>query len=443
MSYISRKGRRPQEYASKASHSDIINDKSVKIFLDKCNLPKTADEVNFDIINSVHVENIKTNPIKYFIAIDGGYSEVSVKKSFPSSQITFFQFGALIFSVSDLENLSQKPFIDPEDIAKLKDIQKLEFVLPTKNIILSKYSSLIESVRYSLYEFFINTPQSDKFIETLKWFVFQEYDKSSSYSLANCPLCHTSNVLLELKHMKNGYVFPCRFCGGDILLTDVFRLHEAIDNQLGAGGILGYLTNLLEQVILIHLIRLILDTKPNLMKEILFIKDGPLAFFGQTANMHQLMRKLIIYLHKNHDLFLAGLDKSGSFVEHADEIENLIKPDNILLINNEYIYKYIIPGEPNRAQPYGGTSYYSIKIIYKAKDGRLYVVTLPVHDKNIILSPVKSDIKNIDIILTNIAKLKCDMYDNALIPIALVNKLVSLSNHPSSMILEKFARKHI
>jgi hypothetical protein len=42
-------------------------------------------------------------------------------------------------------------------------------------------------------------------------------------------------------------------------------------------------------------------------------------------------------------------------------------------------------------------------------------------------------------ILTNIEKLRCDMYDDALIPVALVNKLVSLANHPSSKILQRFA----
>jgi hypothetical protein len=31
------------------------------------------------------------------------------------------------------------------------------------------------------------------------------------------------------------------------------------------------------------------------------------------------------------------------------------------------------------------------------------------------------------------------MYDNSLIPVALVNKLVSLANHPSTRILQKFA----
>ena len=40
---------------------------------------------------------------------------------------------------------------------------------------------------------------------------------------------------------------------------------------------------------------------------------------------------------------------------------------------------------------------------------------------------------------TNVEKLRCDMYDNALLPVALVNKLVSLAAHPSSKILQKFA----
>ncbi len=40
---------------------------------------------------------------------------------------------------------------------------------------------------------------------------------------------------------------------------------------------------------------------------------------------------------------------------------------------------------------------------------------------------------------SSIEKLRCDMYDNALVPVALANKLVSLANHPSSRILQKFA----
>jgi len=44
------------------------------------------------------------------------------------------------------------------------------------------------------------------------------------------------------------------------------------------------------------------------------------------------------------------------------------------------------------------------------------------------------------VILTNVEKLKCDMYDNALMPVALANKLISLSQFPSSKILQRFAK---
>jgi hypothetical protein len=67
----------------------------------------------------------------------------------------------------------------------------------------------------------------------------------------------------------------------------------------------------------------------------------------------------------------------------------------------------------------------------------MHVASLPTLD--VLASPTESDFRNLGVILTNIEKLKCDMYDNALIPIALANKLVSLANHPSSRILQKFA----
>lgn len=443
MGYISRSGRRPYETASKSSHSYIINDPAVVNFIGKCNLPKQASETELQNHYILEVDEIERNPINHVIAIDGGYSEVYVKKEFPSSTLAFFQFGALVFHISDLIEISKQAFIDPEDIAKLKNIQRLKLTIPTKNITFNGQRSLTHSVRKALYDFFMDEPKGEPLIETLRWFIFEEYGSVvPKWNLATCPnpdVEHHS-VILDKSKMQKGYSFECDHCGEEIYLTDVFRLHEAIDDEIGAGGILGYLTTLIEQVILIHLIRLILKTKPSLFSEILFIKDGPLAFFGQTANMHKPMRKLANYLLEKHDLFLAGLEKSGVFVEHADEISKRLRPGEILLLDNEYIYKYIIPGKADPNKPYARTSYYGGKLIYKSKDERIYVVTIPVDNEKVVLSPAKQDFKNIDIILHNIEKLKCDMYDSSLIPVALVNKLVSLADHPSSVILEKFAK---
>jgi hypothetical protein len=293
-------------------------------------------------------------------------------------------------------------------------------------------------VRRALYDFFRQKMDDDSLMDTLRWFLFQEYDTPEpQWTLASCPVCSQTSIPLYLERITQDYTFACVRCREEILLTDVFRLHEAIDDNLGAGGILGYVTTTIEQLILVHLLRIILKTKPILLNQVLFIKDGPLAFFGQTANMHQPMRELVKYLFAHHNLYLAGLEKSGPFVEHADEIAKKLSPSSILLLDNDHIYTYITPGKADPSNPYGRTSYYSNKLIFKTPTGAMHVASLPTMD--VLANPTESDFRNLAVILTNIDKLKCDMYDNALIPVALANKLVSLANHPSSRILQKFA----
>jgi NurA domain len=438
MAYASKYGRRPTEYASKSAHSQVVNDPLVRAFLEKCSLPKRADEISFSDHRELPFEPVSDNPIRHVIAIDGGYDEVMVRSEFPSSPMCFFQFGALIFSVEDLEDLEEQPFIDPDDMSKLKRIQRLKLVLPIRNITLGDESTLTDSVRLAVHDFFRQKVDDERLADTLRWFVFQEYGpKVSEWNLASCPICDARNVRLQRSQMTANHTFTCDSCGGEVYLTDVFRLHEAVDDELGAGGILGYVTTTLEQIILVHLIRLILKTKPAMLGQILFIKDGPLAFFGQTANMHRPMRELVKHLLDHNDLYLAGLEKSGSFVEHADEIIGKLDPGTVLILDNDYIYRYVLPGKADPANPYGRTTYYSNKLIFKTRRGRVYVVSLPTRQS--LAYPTEDDLENLSEILTNIEKLRCDMYDNALVPVALANKLVSLANHPSSRILQKFA----
>ena len=155
MAYSSKTGKRPNEYASKSSHSHIINDSSVQQFLANCDMPKHAEEIDFSEDHVYfHFTPPRDNPINHIIAVDGGYTEVIVQPEFPSATIGFFQIGALIFSIDDLENLDVQPFINPSDISKLKNIQRLKLTIPIKNIVIQGEPTLTSSVRRSLYDFF-------------------------------------------------------------------------------------------------------------------------------------------------------------------------------------------------------------------------------------------------------------------------------------------------
>lgn len=435
-------GPKPFERASKASHGHIIKNEYLQDFLSNCELPKTKyDLENFDF-NFYKIFELERNPIKNIITIDGGSTQVAVRSRFPSSIITFYQFGALIFSVDDLDKISESPFVNPEDISKLKEIKRFELVLPTKNIILKNQNSLVNSLRKAIYDFFMRELDGgNTLMDTFKWFIYEEYgEKREDWPLSRCPQCGLRDLSLKKKEMKSNYTFNCPSCNTLLYLTDVFGLQNSVDEELGVGETAAIIL-LLEQMILVHIIRIILKTSPKLLKQTLFIKDGPLAYYGNSSRMYKPMRNLVNYLFEKYDLSLVGLEKSGAFVEHALEISELIPNNSALLLDDDYIYKYIIPNRENRQYSYGFRTYYSGKLIFKTEEGNIYVATLP--NKKPTSKPTQKDFKNIDSILYNVAKLKCDMYENSLFPVALVNKLVSLSDHPSSEILKKFAKKNI
>lgn len=443
MSYSA--GRRPMEGASKTSHRHVIQDETVKQYLSEVAPRVKPGDIDMSQHTLVDYQECVDNPIKSFMAFDGGYQEIVVEPGHPSAALCFFQFGALYFRRDDLDALKTAPFIDPDDMARLRQMERLKLVLPLRNYVLAAESSITHSIRRTLQRFFAAPREGDakSMLDTLRWFVFRQYlpaaQQHPTYTLSQCPHCQERVDLVAAQLNPTTFSMPCSNCSQELLLIDVLRLHEAIDDELGAGQIMGYVTTAVEQLVLVHFIRIILTSSPALLKEIFFFKDGPLGFFGQTANMHKPMLDLIAFVQTHHhSLFLVGLEKSGAFVEHAKEISHLLKPGQVLLLDNDYIYKYVTPGKANNTQPYAYTSYYGQKLIFKTLEEAVYVVTVPV--PALAIKPVASSIKDLQILLTNVAKLRCDMYDNAIMPIALANKLVSLSNRPSAGILQRFAQ---
>jgi hypothetical protein len=153
------------------------------------------------------------------------------------------------------------------------------------------------------------------------------------------------------------------------------------------------------------------------------------------------MRKLIDYLQKKHNIYLVGLEKSGAFVEHAIQVSPKLSRNQYVLLGNNYIYKYIMPGKREIDVPYGSTTYYGHKIIFKSENDNTYVATVPSPKQ--MVEPQNEDYKNLDVILKNLTALKCDLYSNSLIPVVLANKLVSLASHPSSDLLKSFVQNSL
>jgi hypothetical protein len=451
VAYSSVRGRKPIERASKIAHAEIINNPAVQAYLADCTIPQPASPA--EVANrSTPVPPPLDGRIATVIAIDGGYTEAPVRREFPSAAITFFTFGPLLFRLKDLEELDHQTFIAPEDLVKLKHIQRYTLVLPTKNVSRAG-KSLQLTVRETLHEFLEKRHHDDPpLIDALRWILFRGWVAGGEkvWKLPRCPNvgCLRENIALTPASPNRD---TCADCGGPIFLGDALRLHERIDEDQGAGGVVGYVMTTLEHVVLAHLVKTLWELKPQTLSEVLFIKDGPLAFFGQTAPLSQPMRELATFLGEQPRpdepsstyslLNVVGFEKSGAFVEHAQQIQDRLQPNSALILSTDYIYRYIQPGDPLSPDPYGKNTYWGGKLIYKAGDANVYVATVPTHGFN--PAPSFADFPNLAEILSIVGKLRCSMYDNALIPIALVNKLVSLSDFPSARILETFARAQL
>jgi hypothetical protein len=445
MGYSSNDGKRPFELASKSSHHHIINDPDVQALLGNLTQPPKPEEIPLEQI-AITVEELKENPVQGIVAVDGGYAETTISKDYPSRLIHFLQFGALFFRRQDLELVEASTFILPEDMSRLKSIHRLKMALPTRNVRLQSATSMQDSVLQTIYTFFrTNTlGEQNSLLDTLAWLVFRHYkgparsEQERTWDLATNPRSpHGNPVVLVEDDMRDDYTFACPETGDAIYLTDVFRLHEAIDEERGATGILGYLVNVVEHLVLVHIIRHILRGQPSALRSVLFIKDGPAGFFGQTARMYALMGDLVAWLFQNHSLLLAGIEKSGAFVDHANDIRGRLEPGTAVILTNDYIYRYILPPPSDPSRPYGCTTNYGHKVVYKSRLGHMYVISLPV--TTLKVSPTAEDIPQLNVVLGNVEALRCDLYESALFPVALVNKLVSLSAHPSQQILQRFA----
>lgn len=442
MAYSQVRGRRPFERASKIAHTEILNNPAVQQFIAGCTLPAAPDQSQLgNLLRQVPQGDGRVTTV---VAVDGGYTEQPVRKEFPSASIAFMTFGPLLLTLKDLAEVNSQPFIGPEDMARFRNLERYSLVLPIKGVRAGGDVSFAAGVRRSVHSFMATT--HPELLVALRWLLFNEWlpePQRVTWVIPRCPYSSCDGGSVTMQSGCQGQ-FACKTCGRDVFLADAMRLYERIDEELGAGGIASYLLTALEQLVLVHVIKSVWEMKPDLLKQILFVKDGPLAFFGVTAPLHKPMRSMLAFFADKDEgrplLNIVGLEKSGPFVEHAAQIDSLLKPNDALLLSNDYIYRYIQPGDPTE-QSFGRNTYYGAKVIFKGSVNDMYVATVPTG--HYAPNPTWDDLFNVGEVLTVTSQLRCSMYDNALVPVVLANRLVSLADVPSSKILLKFATKGI
>lgn len=260
---------------------------------------------------------------------------------------------------------------------------------------------------------------------------------------------------------KNDFI-QCS-CGNVAYITDCFELHDLVDDISGAGKIASYIMSAFEMVLLLCMFRFFMENNSQkTLSEILFIKDGSLALFSRLDDFaFKVVRPFMQFMYEKSlrenvsYINFVGLDKSGIFVEHLKNTEskiyNIYKTSSVVLPDLKYI-EHFIAGKSTESV-FGENTYFGIKMFVKKDENLSFVLDVAVPFgldtayKDYIKSPKISDFLCLKSILEILFRLKCDLYQNAtpmaFVPIALINKLVSISNVPSRKILTIFLKDKI
>ncbi|WP_394909172.1 DNA double-strand break repair nuclease NurA [uncultured Helicobacter sp.] len=466
-----------KEKASKINYLHLIQNDTIRKYLSRCDRKKFPLQEDIHKCN-IPINNIKNKhkvPLEYIIAVDGGYQEVCIDENFPSSKLCYYNIGIVNTKIKELESLEKDKIINPNLINKIEENSQIfGFVIPMQNICLQE-QDFTDTVRKTIFEIFANnalsleklfknhkdkplesrqSTEKDSFINTIKWLVFKEYENSDSFIEFACPQCkamqrftkQTQNYTDE----KNDFIV-CNKCGEAIYITDCFDLHTLVDEINGATLIQSYIMSVFEIVLMLSMFRFFFENNALYwLERILFIKDGPLALFSRLDDfVFKIVRPFLQFLYEKSlqdgksYTNIVGLDKSGMFVEHFLHIESKISENSLILPNLDYMRKYITG---NNASVFGENTYFGIKIFVKKDDNLSFLLDLAVpfsrniQYKDYIKNPSIEDFLALKAILEVLCKLKCDLYAKSFIPIAMINKLVSLSNVPSKKILTLFSQ---
>ncbi|MDA7980911.1 MAG: hypothetical protein MPJ50_19325 [Pirellulales bacterium] len=209
-----------------------------------------------------------------------------------------------------------------------------------------------------------------------------------------------------------------------------------------------------ERLLLIHILRCfekqeILDRVGRLA----FFLDGPLAQFGPPAWLSaaiglELKRlNAIVHAKTGNDLLVLGIEKTGNFVTHFEEIDQTenpgearFAPRSYMLLTDKYIKERIAYSESDKR--YGEDTYFGRKFFYKSRSGARVVASIP------FLNDVQDTLETDDIslypqfstICSLLDKLVSSRNENAISPLMAAHAHAAIPLHLGAKVLKRLAQ---
>jgi hypothetical protein len=440
----------------------LANDNKIKETLSNWKIKEISDDDKSKVKFQTDIEPSNWLP-NYIIAIDGSKQEEPVKNGFPMSEIAYITVASAILDMQKLNSKHQRP-LEPKKFREMEKSQSIDMVFSGANIIKDGCNTAEETLREVIYTNLkdkkIMGEDSESLLDTYEALLKYRIDELSNATRK--PKCPYENCQKEIKEMDMGYSEYVCSCSlrNRMYSTDAMRLYEEMNPVSTNAGMFSLIMQALERLFLMNIIRNIERKKwITSFSRLGFIIDGSLAVFSRASWLHSAINKELIRINKivkeqtGKDILMIGIEKSGAFVEHFENLDkshkhfingkeiNGLAPQSVKLLSDEYIKKNIIFS--NSEKFYGEGTYFGRKIFYKSKTGSLIVATIPfLNEKHKNLNDISiENFPRLYDILNTIDKITSSMYPNSLTPIISAHNEATIPLNIGQKVLEKITKE--
>jgi NurA domain len=386
------------------------------------------------------------------LAIDGSYAEVDVRNGYPGAKVGYCSVASVIVNLAEVERLDTNRPANPIDFRRTEVPSSDASALPGCNVITRDHVSAKDSFRESVFEL-LHDAIVDEEDNTRLLSTYQALLAFKPAGKIACPYPHLG-CEREVDIAANPSTCPCER-RKPLFPTDGLRIHERFNDDSGSNGeAFGYVMSIWERLLLIHLLRCF-EQRDWLarLNTIAFFLDGPLAIFGPPAWLsaairHELQRiNLLVREKTGNDIIIVGIEKSGNFVDHFEEIDKqedgsqLFPFGTYFLPTDTYIKERVIFSDsPKR---YGADTYFGRKFFYKTRSGAHIVANIP------FLTPQQDSLAHDDpaqyprfgTVCALLDKLVTSRFPNALSPIVSAHAQASIPLHLGQKVLKQLAQE--
>ena len=268
----------------------------------------------------------------FVLAIDGSYAEVDVRTGYPGAKVGYVTVASVLLDLDRVSKLDECRPIDPQEFRKTEQADTIDSALPGSNVVTLNQNSARSSFRQEVYEVFHDVILDD--VDRVRFLTTYEelLQRKPSFSWPGMSIPR----IARMSGPNCRAIAACqnvRSCKRPVFSTDALRIHERFRDLGTNGEAFGLVMQVWERILLIHFLRCF-ERQGLLgrMGRLAFFMDGPLGVLapphGSSAAISTELKRLngIVRAETGNDLVIIGVEKSGNFVAHFDEIDRTENP---------------------------------------------------------------------------------------------------------------------